>query len=135
MPSSGKEVGIASKPRLTRILRMEAPSSGARMFVAFRSAKGCSFAERKTTFPKSDLHLDPETVGCPGEQCLGRPDPIPHNLVESWPARVLPDLAIGRGVWAARVTPALVGLGAHRCHRCHRCHGLRATSMRSIEPT
>ncbi len=59
----------------------------------------------------------------------GATRPIPHNLVESWLARVLPVLAIGRGVWAAHVTPALIGLGAHRCHRCH---GPRATSMRSM---
>ena len=54
----------------------------------------------------------------PREQCLGRPGPIAQNLIESWLARVLPVLAIERGVWAAHVTPALIGLGAHRCHTC-----------------
>ncbi len=48
--------------------------------------------------------------------------PKPHNLVQSWLARVLPVLAIGRVVWAAQATPALIGLGAPRCHRCHRVH-------------
>ncbi len=52
---------------------MGAPSSGAKIIVAFRSAKGCSFAERKTTFPKSDLRPDSETVGCPGSNAWGDP--------------------------------------------------------------